>query len=137
MLGTLVSAGKRTSRADEDFVLATYIENPEGILCVLALDEGGGLLGFQSVVRTSAGNRYGTPEGWGFIGTHVAPEAGRRGVGSRLFEATRAAAEAARLPAIEAFIGATNVEGQAYYEKMGFRTYRIADGAICKCYRLA
>lgn len=136
LLEQLVVAGKRTSPADATYVMRTYIADPERILCSLATDTDGMLLGFQSLKWAYAGNRFGTPVGWGIIGTHVSPLAGRRGVGSRLFEVTREAACKAGLENIEAFIGATNIEGQAYYEKMGFRTYRMAEGAICKCYRL-
>jgi len=135
MLRQLVAAGKRKSPADEAYVLNNYINDPERILCSLAIEDET-LLGFQSLKRATEGNRFGTPVGWGIIGTHVSPLAGRRGVGSRLFDVTREAGRSAGLESIEAFIGATNVEGQAYYEKMGFRTYRIADGAICKRYRL-
>lgn len=115
MLNELVVAGKRKSAADESSVLNNYIAAPELIVCYLAIDDTT-LLGFQSLKLASAGNRYGTPVGWGIIGTHVSPLAGRRGVGTRLFEATREAGRNAGLENIEAFIGATNVEGQAYYE---------------------
>lgn len=74
--------------------------------------------------------------GWGIIGTHVSPLAARQGVGSGLFDVTKAAAVEAGIDNIEAFIGATNAEGQGYYEKMGFKTYRLAESAVCKVYRL-
>jgi GNAT superfamily N-acetyltransferase len=136
MLQRLVAAGKRTSRADEGFVLQTYITDPHRIVCSLAEDETGQLLGFQSMKLATDGNPYGTPTGWGIIGTHVSPLAARRGVGSGLFEVTRKAAVEAGIPRIEAFIGATNIEGQNYYEKMGFRTYRTTESAVCKCYQV-
>lgn len=136
MLQMLVAAKKRISPADEDFVLSHYVSNPDGIRCSLALDDDGTLLGLQSLVRATVGNPYETPVGWGIIGTHVSPLAARRGVGSRLFAVTRTAAVEAGLENIEAFIGQKNAEGQAYYEKMGFRTYRLTDGAVCKCYRV-
>ena len=137
MLQLLVKAGKRTSAADEAFVLSHYIANPDGIRCTLAVDEDGSVLGFQSLIVSRKGNHYDTPVGWGIIGTHVSPLAARRGVGSRLFEETKVAAAGAGLRKIEAFIGAANAEGQAYYEKMGFTTYRTAKGAVCKCFDLA
>ncbi|WP_162651410.1 GNAT family N-acetyltransferase [Lentilitoribacter sp. Alg239-R112] len=136
MLKQLVASGKRTSPADEAFIMRNYIEDPDRILCSVAIDDDGTLLGFQSLMWALDGNRFETPVGWGIIGTHVSPLAGRRGVGSSLFDVTKKAAYDAGLENIEAFIGSTNVEGQAYYEKMGFRTYRIAEGAICKCCRL-
>ncbi|MCA0941041.1 GNAT family N-acetyltransferase [Salipiger pacificus] len=136
MLQELVAAGKRTRPADEAFVLATYVAPPQGISCFVAEAENGRLLGLQALSRAAAANPYGTPEGWGIIGTHVSPAAARRGVGKGLFFATRAAAEAAALPAIEAYIGAANSEGQGYYEAMGFRTWRTPDGSVCKRYDL-
>lgn len=134
MLQQLVAAGKRTLPADQAYVLSTYVENPARIRCSLAEDADGTVLGIQSLTRAMDGNRFNTPIGWGIIGTHVSPASGRRGVGSRLFEVTKQAARDAGLQKIEAFIGAANAEGQAYYEKMGFRTYRLADGAVCKAY---
>ncbi len=136
MLQLLVQAGKRTSPADEAFVLSHYISNPDGIRCSLAVDNDGSVLGLQSLIFARAGNRYGTPVGWGIIGTHVSPLAARRGIGRHLFEVTKQAAAKAGLEKIEAFIGEKNAEGQAYYEKMGFRTYRLADGAVCKSFQV-
>ncbi|MNL87554.1 hypothetical protein D3C87_2167630 [compost metagenome] len=49
---------------------------------------------------------------------------------------TKRAASEAGLEKIEAFIGEKNAEGQAYYEKMGFVTYRLAEGAVCKCFEV-
>lgn len=136
MLQELVAAGKRSRPADEAFVLATYVAHPDGISCFVAEAEGGQLLGLQALSRAVAGNPYGTPEGWGIIGTHVAPAAARRGVGKGLFAATRAAAQAADLPAIEACIGAANAEGRGYYAAMGFRSWRSTEGKDCKRYDL-
>ncbi|MEB2843997.1 GNAT family N-acetyltransferase [Rhizobiales bacterium RZME27] len=136
MLQLLVQAGKRISPADEAFVLSQYISNPDGIRCSLAIDDGGSVLGLQSLIFARDGNRYETPVGWGIIGTHVSPLAARRGVGRQLFEVTKRAAAEAGLAKIEAFIGEKNAEGQAYYEKMGFVTYRLAEGAVCKRFEL-
>ncbi|WP_405402198.1 GNAT family N-acetyltransferase [Paracoccus sp. Ld10] len=136
MLKQLVAAGKRTSSADKPFVLSNYIENPNRVACSVALDDDGTLRGFQSLKLAVEGNRFDTPVGWGIIGTHVSPKASRKGVGTTLFEVTKAAARNAGLETIEAYIASTNVAGQAYYEKIGFRTYRTADGSTCKCYHL-
>ena len=134
VLQALVTAKKRTKRSDPAFAREHYIEDPGRIQCFVAEDEGGDILGFQSMKLAEAGNPYGAPVGWGVIGTHVSPRAARRGVGARLFAATVLVARDAGLPAIEAYIGAENAEGQAYYEAMGFRTYRYAEGAVCKRY---
>ena len=136
MLKQLVTAGKRKSPSDEAFVLSNYIEDPKRVVCSVAFDGDGNLLGFQSLKWATEGNKYDTPVGWGIIGTHVSLKAGRQGVGTTLFEVTKAAARDAGLENIEACIGSANHEGQAYYEKIGFRTYRQADDAICKCYDL-
>jgi ribosomal protein S18 acetylase RimI-like enzyme len=134
MLQKLVAAGKRTARADPDFVREHYIGHPSGIRCSLAEDDGGNLLGFQSLIRAADGNPYGTPIGWGIIGTHVDPDAARTGVGRRLFEVTQEEAIEAGLEKIEAFIGHGNDTAQAYYERMGFKTYRTTETAVCKCW---
>lgn len=136
MLEALIAAGKRTNPGDLDYTMANYVAPPHGILCSVAVEEDGTILGLQVLHRAQEGNPYGTPVGWGIMGTHVSPDAGRRGIGSRLFEASLAAATAAGIESIEAFINRHNVEGQAYYEAMGFRTYRIDGDAICKAYRV-
>lgn len=132
MLLELVAANKRTRPSDPGFVRDHYVDGAGILRCVIAEDESGTVLGFQCLKIADEDNSYGTPVGWGYIGTHVSPRALRRGVGRRLFAATRHVARDARLPAIEAFIGADNVEGQAYYDAMGFRTYRTPPGAVCK-----
>lgn len=60
MLQKLVAAGKRSARADVSFVQENYVGNPVGIRCSLAEDEDGNLLGFQSLIRATEGNRYNT-----------------------------------------------------------------------------
>lgn len=132
VLQALVAAGKRRKAADPDFALSHYIAHAGQIRCSLAVDEDGRVLGFQSLKRAEPGNPYDTPVGWGIIGTHVRPDAARRGVGRALFAATLEAAQAARLPAIEAFISAGNAGAIAYYGSLGFETYRPVDGVDCR-----
>lgn len=136
VLQQLVEAKKRSKPSDVEFVRRHYIDHPDGIQCFVAEDESGEILGFQSLKMAKAGNKYGAPTGWAIIGTHISPKAARRGVGTQLFKATIDAARDAKVPAIEAFIGAKNAEGQAYYEAIGFRTYRLADGAVCKSFKV-
>lgn len=121
---------------DPDFVRETYINNPHGILCSVAEDENGEVLGFQSLIRAVEDNHYGVTAGWGIIGTHVSPRAARQGVGTGLFAVTRDAAQKAGLPSIDASIADDNPLGLGYYEAMGFRTYRLSPGTICKRYDL-
>ena len=86
----------------------------------IAEDDAGLLLGFQWVEPHPA------------LGPQVAQIAsfarvGRTGlgIGTRLFEATRAAAKAAGYAWINAEIRADNPGGLAYYQSRGFETYDI------------
>lgn len=126
-LKELTASGKRTSPDDEAHVRAYHIEDPAKIRCSVAEDDGS-ILGFQSLKLAEAGNRWGVPSGWGIIGTHIRPSASRRGVGRALFSVSRAAGEKAGLVDIDATIAADNPEALAYYEAMGFQTYRTAVG---------
>lgn len=132
VLGALVKAGKRSKRSDVHFAQSHYIDHPNKIQCHVAVADDGEILGFQSIKMAEENNGYGAPPGWALIGTHVSPRAVRCGVGRALFIATMKAAQTSGVPAIEAFIGASNKEGQAYYEAMGFRDYRTTEGAVCK-----
>ncbi|MBY5932744.1 GNAT family N-acetyltransferase [Tateyamaria omphalii] len=134
-LQELTALGKRTSPDDPDHVRTYYILGENRIRLTVA-EEDGTILGFQSLKLAESGNQWGVEPGWGIIGTHIAPSAARRGVGRTLFPITRQAARDAGLSSIDASIGATNAEGQAYYEAMGFRTYREPDGLVCKRYDL-
>ena len=137
VLEELLAAGKRSKRADPDFTLSHYIRHPHRLHCYLAIDEEGRVLGFQSLKVADERNPYGTPVGWGIIGTHVRPSAARAGIGSRLFAATIAGAREAKLPAIEAYIGEQNSPALAYYDALGFRTCRQSEGVICKAFQLS
>ena len=130
-LKELTAAGKRKSPDDESFVRAHYIEGPSKICCTV-VEENGVVLGFQSLIRAVAGNPYGVETGWGIIGTHIRPSSARRGVGRALFEVSSSLAREASIAQIDATIAADNLEALAYYEAMGFRTYRMPEGLICK-----
>lgn len=134
-LRELTASGKRKSPDDEAFVRANYIEDPDKIRCSVAEDDGV-ILGFQSLKCAQTGNRWGVEPGWGIIGTHIRPSAARRGVGRALFDVTRKAASEAGLAYIDASIAENNSEALAYYEAMGFRTYRTPDDMICKRFEL-
>ena len=132
LLKELTASGKRKSSDSEAFVRDHYIEDPRKIRCSVA-EEKGVLLGFQSLIRADTGNSYGVEPGWGIIGTHIRPSAARRGVGRALFAVSLKAAEDASIAKIDASIANDNPEALAYYEAMGFRTYRTPQGLICKC----
>ncbi len=130
-LKELTTAGKRTSPDDEDFVQKYYIEDPAKIRCTVA-EENDQILGFQSLKQAVSGNAWGVEPGWGIIGTHIRPSAARRGLGRALFAKSQAAAAEFGLTKIDATIAATNPEALAYYEAMGFKTYRTPEGIIGK-----
>lgn len=132
----IFAAGLRKTPRDVETIIRVYLQRDDNIECTVAENAEGRIVGFQSLTYAMPGNPYGVAEGWGIIGTHVSPSAARQGVGSALFRATLAAAKAARLENIDASIGADNPLGQAYYEAMGFRTYRTPEGLVCKVYRL-
>ncbi len=136
-----VQAGIFTARGtglhgDTAWTRARYIDHPDSLACTLAV-EAGVVLGFQSLKRAVAGNAYDVPEGWGIIGTHISLAVGRRGIGRALFAENLAAATTASLTAIDATIGADNTGALAYYEAMGFRTWRTLEGSVGKRLDLA
>lgn len=130
-LRELTASGKRKSPDDEAFVLANYINDPNKIRCSV-VEDSGVILGFQSLKGALSGNQWGVEPGWGIVGTHIRPSAARRGVGRALFDVTKKAAGKSGLSHIDASIAATNPEALAYYEAMGFQTYRTPDGLVCK-----
>lgn len=136
LLEELKALGKRTRPHDEAFVRDHYINGPDGIRCSVAEDDSGEILGIQILSHATETNPWGVTPGWGIIGTHVKASAARRGVGRALFAATHEAAVEAGLTKIDATIGADNADGLAYYEAIGFRTYRTPEGKICKCFEV-
>ncbi|UWR91779.1 GNAT family N-acetyltransferase [Phaeobacter inhibens] len=116
---------------DPQHVLGAYVSHPDRIEC--AVCEGpDGIVGFQSLRLAVPGNAYEVEPGWGIIGTYVRLDMGRQGIGQALFNHNLRAAQAAGLRWIEATIGADNLRAQAYYDAMGFQTYRTDDGAVRK-----
>ena len=134
VLQEIVAAWKSDRPCSVEHVSAFYVEHPDRIECSVAKSDSGDILGFQSLKLAAEGNRWGVTPGWGFIGTYVKLGASRQGIGKALFAATREAAQKARLPSIDATIGEDNELGLAYYEAMGFRTYRRQTGLISKVY---
>jgi len=136
VLAEIIALWKSDRPTSPDHVRANYVDHPERVECSVAVDETGTIVGFQSLRLATEGNSYDVTPGWGIIGTYVKLGTARRGIGSALFAASRAAAQKAGLPAIDATIGASNEKGLAYYEAMGFRTYRQTPSAISKRYEL-
>ena len=135
-LEQLTSLGKRNIPSDPDFVRTHYIAHPDNIQCAVVEDDDGAILGLQILKIASEGNSYGVAVGWGIIGTHVKPDAARRGVGKTLFVATRRAAIDAGLKRIDATITETNSDGLSYYDAIGFHTYKTPHGKVCKCFEV-
>lgn len=136
VLAAIITKTGRDRPHGSDFVLATYIADPYRIACTVALDDASKIMGFQSLRRAVPGNVYGAPVGWGIIGTHVAPWAGRQGVGSSLFAVTLQAARQGGIAKIDAGIGDQNEPGLRFYEACGFRTYKTERGLIHKVYEV-
>ncbi|MFY0661366.1 MAG: GNAT family N-acetyltransferase [Shimia sp.] len=135
VLKELKASGKRRSPDTVALVLSYYLQNSNKVLCIVA-EENGELLGFQSLQRAVFDNNWGVKPGWGIIGTHIRPSAARRGIGRTFFNETRKAAVIASLPMLDATIAADNPEALAYYDAMGFSTYRTPGDLISKCYKV-
>lgn len=122
-------AGLRSSPVDVALVRERYLDTEHSVACTIAEQEGR-VVGFQSLKRAWIGNPYDVAEGWGIIGTHIHPDAGRSGLGRRLFAVSLAAAKTAGLRHIDAQIGADNLAALAYYSTMGFTPYRQGNDVI-------
>lgn len=107
----------------------------------VAVDDAETCLGFQWI-----GPWPGTPSEACEISTFVKIGETGIGIGSRLFEATKAAAEALGYDWINANIRADNQSGLTYYQSRGFRPYSTLNGVtldnglvvdkVLKCYDL-
>ena len=75
---------------DPAYVASHYIAAADHLTYTVALDphRDGVVLGFQSLKLAQAKNIYDVAPGWGVIGTYVALDTGRKGIGRRLFDAT-------------------------------------------------
>lgn len=122
-------AGLRANPVDTALVQERYLDVEYTVACTVA-DQDGRVVGFQSLKRAWPRNPYDVAEGWGIIGTHIHPSAGRNGIGRHLFAISLSAAKAAGLRHIDASIGAGNEPALAYYSAMGFIPYREGDDVI-------
>ena len=124
LLNEIIAAGGTTAYetpfTPEAFAEA-HIDGPAVIASMIADDEDRCAMGFQILLASEK-----LECGWGDIGTFARRESTTRGIGSALFAATKAAAIAAGLKAINATIRADNVGGLAFYAKMGFIDYAVA-----------
>ena len=97
-----------------------YLTGPDVLCCFVAANDNQQLVGFQTVVRGSD-----LPEGCGDIATFARIDGTQKGVGGRLFTATRDRAKALGLTAINATIRADNSGGLAFYSKQGFADFSV------------
>ncbi len=93
---------------DPDHVRAFYIEHPDQISCLVAVNRAGDILGFQSLKLAVTGNAYDVTPGWGVIGTYAKTGKGRSGIGRALFAATSKQAQQHGVKKIDATISQTN-----------------------------
>lgn len=140
LLNAIIAKGGTTAHKrtfDAERMTEHYIERPLGLSCVVA-EENGEILGFQHLAKPDPSYegeaRLGI--GWGIIATFVKLGQHGRGIGHQLFAATRRAADAEGITAIDATIMAENEGGLRFYESLGFRTYRKDEVRISKKYEL-
>jgi len=137
VLQELVAAQKRSGPSDILFICDHYFDNPAMIQCVVAEGDFGTVLGFQVLLLATKNDIYNVTVGWGVIGTHIRPTAARLGIGKALFAKTQKNARAYGIKQIDASIRKDNSAGLAFYEAMGFATYRTSDEIVSKSFLLS
>ena len=122
LINTIIKTGGTTAHQtlfDDARMLNHYLAPEDLVSCMVAYKDDE-LLGFQSL-------KWPEPDAnppdrvWGYIASFVKEGQQGKGVGYRLFSATKSAAQSAGVNAIDATIRADNIGGLAFYEKMGFR----------------
>ncbi len=140
LLNAIIAAGGTTAHKtpfDSDRMINHYIDSPRRLSCTVAL-EAAELMGFQSLAYadpTWQGPGK-LPEDWGIIASFVRMGQQGKGIGGKLFTATKAAAIAAGLRHIDATIRKENTGGIIYYERMGFVDYVETDQTVSKRFDL-
>lgn len=120
-VGGMTAFEKPLSRAE---FRSYFLDGADCLSCHLAEDRiDRQPVGFQALAK-----HVDLPEGWADIATFGRLRPKLAGVGTALFAATLEKASELRLLAINAAIRADNRGGLAFYEKMGFRTYRTLYG---------
>lgn len=125
--GTTAMSG----RIDAAWFIARMQTAPEASAWHVAETDAGEILGFQWIAPHD-----GLPPEAVDIATFAKPGRQGLGIGSKLFEATRAAAARMGYAWINAGIRADNAGGLAYYQSRGFEDYgriagyRMGDGTV-------
>jgi RimJ/RimL family protein N-acetyltransferase len=124
LLNAIIARGGTTALETPytpEHLAEAYLTGPEVVCCFVAFDRVTGRIeGFQTLGRTDH-----LPADWGDIGTFSRVDGTQRGVGTALFDATRARATELGLVGINATIRADNTGGMAFYDKMGFEDYTV------------
>ena len=98
-----------------------YLTGPDVLCCFVAVDEATGRIeGFQTLGRADH-----LDADWGDIGTFSLLGGTQRGIGTALFEATKAGATELGMAGINATIRADNEGGLAFYAKQGFVDHSV------------
>ena len=120
-----------TGRIDSAYFVTRMQTAPDASAWHVAETEAGEILGFQWIAPHD-----GLPPEAVDIATFAKPGRQGLGIGSKLFEATQAAAKRMGYAWINASIRADNAGGLAYYQSRGFEDYgriegdRLADGSV-------
>lgn len=121
LLNEIIDAGGTTALTkplSKEALGEWLMADPGQAIWHVALSEDGSLMGFQWI-----GPFAGLPPEACEIGTFVKTGRTGMGIGSKLFEATKAAARAMGYDWINAEIRADNSGGLAYYQSRSFETY--------------
>lgn len=130
ILNDIIAVGGTTAIEDplSEAEFADYfLRGKDHISCYVAVDTQGSLAGFQSIEYHSD-----FPEDWANIATFARLQPKVSGVGTALFTHTKAHAQQAGIKVINATIRADNVSGLSYYDKMGFKTYKVNEAVPLK-----
>ncbi len=127
ILNAIIDVGGTTAYqrplSNEEFA-DKFLRGPRFQSCVVAEDGKGDAAGLQALETHPK-----LPAGWADIATFARLSPKLAGVGTALFVETVELARRKNLVAINATIRADNTGGLAFYDKMGFETYKI-DEAI-------
>ena len=135
ILNEIITIGGTTAYTDpvtEAYLRGRIAEAPEVSAWHVAETANGEIVGFQWITE---GAEY-LPREAAEIATFAKPGQQGLGIGSKLMEATKAAARAMGYMWINANIRADNESGLTYYQSRGFETYgriegvRIGDGRV-------
>jgi L-amino acid N-acyltransferase YncA len=123
LINEIIKAGGTTAYEDPftpETMAENYIKAPLLIACHVA-EVDGAVQGFQALWRPLPDDTV--PTDWAIIATFAKLGGTQRGVGSALFEATKATARAVGVKVIDATIRADNSGGLAFYSSRGFVDY--------------